>query len=52
MWHKAEWMGRPMRLELILTGLLATLTNHYTTRDAQELICIILVSFYINTCVD
>ena len=21
MWHKAEWMGRPMRLELINEGL-------------------------------
>ena len=22
MWHKAEWMGRPMRLELTRVGLL------------------------------
>ena len=22
MWHEAEWMGRPMRLELIRVGLL------------------------------
>ena len=32
MWHKADWMGHPMRLELTLTGLLVKLANHYTTR--------------------
>ena len=35
MWHKAEWMGRPMRLELTRVGLLVELANHYTTRGAQ-----------------
>ena len=35
MWHKAEWMGHPMRLELTLAGLLVKLANHYTTRGAQ-----------------
>ena len=34
MWHKAEWMGRPMRLELTRVGLLAQLANRYTTRGA------------------
>ena len=36
MWHKAEWMGRPMRLELTRVGLLVNLANRYTTRGAQE----------------
>ena len=31
MWHKAEWMGRPMRLELTRVGLLDYLANRYTT---------------------
>ena len=31
MWHKAEWMGRPMRLELTRVGLLVELANRYTT---------------------
>ena len=35
MWHKAEWMGRPMRLELTRVGLLDYLANRYTTRGAQ-----------------
>ena len=35
MWHKADWMGHPMRLELTLAGLLVKLANHYTTRGAQ-----------------
>ena len=34
MWHKAEWMGRPMRLELTRVGLLDYLANRYTTRGA------------------
>ena len=36
MWHKAEWMGRPMRLELNREGLLAQLANRYTTRGASK----------------
>ena len=32
MWHKAEWMGRPMRLELTRVGLLVKLANRYTTK--------------------
>ena len=28
MWHKAEWMGHPMRLELTLIGLLPKLAEH------------------------
>ena len=34
MWHKAEWMGRPMRLGLTCVGLLVKLTNRNTTRGA------------------
>ena len=34
MWHKADWMGHPMRLELTLAGLLVKLANHYTTWGA------------------
>ena len=37
MWHKAEWMGRPMRLELTRVGLLDYLANRYTTRGAPFL---------------
>ena len=33
-WHKANWMGDPMRLELTRVGLLVKLANHYTTKDA------------------
>ena len=36
MWHKAEWMGRPMRLELTHVGLLVQFANRYTTRGAQQ----------------
>ena len=35
MWHKAERMGRPMRLELTRVGLLVELANRYTTWGAQ-----------------
>ena len=34
MWHKADWMGHPMRLKLTFAGLLVKLANHYTTRGA------------------
>ena len=34
MWHKAEWKGYPMRLELTPEGLQAKLANLYTTRGA------------------
>ena len=40
MWHKAEWMGRPMRLELTRVGLLDYLANRYTTRGAHILVFI------------
>ena len=36
MWHKAEWKGRPMRLELTRVGLLVKLANHYTTRRSRQ----------------
>ena len=36
MWHKAEWMGHPMRLELTRVGLLVQFANRYTTRGAQS----------------
>ena len=29
MWHKAEGVWHPMRLELTLAGLLVKLANHY-----------------------
>ena len=32
MWHKAEWMGHPMRLELTRVGLLVKLANRYTPK--------------------
>ena len=32
MWHKAEWKGYPMRLELTDVGLLVKLANRYTTK--------------------
>ena len=34
MWHKADSMGHPMRLELTLAGLLVKLANHYTNWGA------------------
>ena len=37
MWHKAEWMGRPMRLELTRVGLLVKLANRYTTKGALDI---------------
>ena len=41
MWHKAEWMGHPMRPELTHAGLLAKLANRYTTRGAlrKNVVC-------------
>ena len=36
MWHKAELVGSPMKLELSCEGLLDWLANHYTTRGVQE----------------
>ena len=36
MWHKAEWMGQPMRLELTRVGLIDKLANRYTTKGAQN----------------
>ena len=35
MWHKAEWMGHPMRLKLSCKGLLVELANYYTTQGPQ-----------------
>ena len=35
MWHKAEWIGHPMRIELTRVGLLVKLANRYTTKGAQ-----------------
>ena len=35
MWHKAEWMGHPMRIELTRVGLLVKLANRYTTKGTQ-----------------
>ena len=34
MWHKVEWMGRPMRLELTRVGLLGH-TDVYRSRDCK-----------------
>ena len=36
MWHKAEWIGHPMRNELTRVGLLVKLANRYTTKGAQH----------------
>ena len=41
MWHKADWMGHLMRLELTLAGLLVKLTNHYTTWEAQDILKVV-----------
>ena len=40
MWHKAEWKGRPMRLELSRVDLLVQLANRYTTRCGKKAILI------------
>ena len=50
MWHKAEWMGRPMRLELTRVGLLVLLANRYTTRGAliYEALCFDVAQGRIN----
>ena len=37
MWHKAEWIKHPMRLELTRECLLVLLANHYTIRGPQHL---------------
>ena len=42
MWHKAEWMGHSMRLELTLADLLVKLANHYTNRDARTTSTIVI----------
>ena len=46
MWHKAEWMGRPMRLELTRIGLLVQLANRYTTRGALTSIKLLVIMFW------
>ena len=38
MWHKADWMGHPMRLDLTLAGSLGKIDNHYTTWSAHRLL--------------
>ena len=50
MWHKAEWMGRPMRLELTRVGLLVQLANRYTTRGAPKKYIIDNISYYTVIC--
>ena len=35
MWHKADWMGHQIRLELTFASLLLKLANHYTTRSGS-----------------
>ena len=42
MWHKAEWMGYPMRLELTRVGLLVKLANRYTTKGAHNGVGIVI----------
>ena len=48
MWHKAEWMGRPMWLELTRVGLLVKLANRYTTKGAPIYIymCVYVQFFF------
>ena len=48
MWHKAEWIGHPMRLELTRVGLLVKLANRYTTKGAH----VGLVIIYEALCFD
>ena len=36
MWHKAEWIGHPMRLELTRVGLLDKFANGYTFKGAHN----------------
>ena len=36
MWHKAEWMGHPMRLEHTRIGLLVKLANRYITKGVLK----------------
>ena len=38
MWHNAEWIEHPIRLELTHVGLLVKLANHYTTNGADRVI--------------
>ena len=38
MWHKTEWMGHPMRLELTRVDLLVKVANHYTTKGALSVL--------------
>ena len=38
MWHKAEWIGLLMRLELTRVGLLVKFVNRYTTKGAPSYI--------------
>ena len=42
MWHKANWMGHPMRLELTFADLLVKLVNHYTIRGALKLVLLLI----------
>ena len=36
MWHKAEWIEHPIRLEVTRKGLLVYLANNDTTRGASN----------------
>ena len=50
MWHKAEWIGHPMRLELTHVGLLVSLANRYTTGEEKK-VCkwrLHLMKFFLN----
>ena len=38
MWHKADWMGRPMSIEITRVGLQVKLANRYTTKGARSTI--------------
>ena len=49
MWHKAEWMGHPVRPKLTRVGLPVDLANHYITRGTPRYIYIsICVYIYIS----
>ena len=50
-WHKADWMGHPMRPELTLAGLLVKLANHYTTRGAPFLLLYVPLAFRTIPCI-
>ena len=52
MWHKADWMEHPMRLELTLAGLLVKLANQGGWGMTADMISDSLISAGWNLQVD